>query len=61
MNGKKKFIRRLAGTMITIGFLGGWFINEYIYLLVLFVGLNMIQSSFTDFCPPEDFYDRYLA
>ncbi|MFB6191638.1 MAG: DUF2892 domain-containing protein [Candidatus Nanohaloarchaea archaeon] len=61
MRSKKKFMRRLAGTMVTAGFIGGWFIHPYIYLLDLFVGLNMLQSSFTGFCPPEDFYDRYLA
>lgn len=61
MRGKKKFMRRLAGTMVLAGFLGGWFVNEYLYLIEAFVGLNMIQSSFTDFCPPEMFYDKYLA
>lgn len=61
MKGKKKFMRRLAGTMVLIGFLGGWFVKEYLYLIDAFVALNMWQSSFTDFCPPEMFYDRYLA
>jgi hypothetical protein len=44
-----------------MGFLGGWFINEYIYLITLFAGLNLFQSSFTGFCPPEKFYDRFLT
>lgn len=61
MRGKKKFMRRLAGTMVLAGFLGGWFVNEYLYLIDAFVGINMIQSSFTDFCPPEMFYDKYLG
>jgi len=60
MRGKKKFMRRLAGTVVLAGFLGGWFVNEYLLLIDAFVGLNMIQSSFTDFCPPEMFYDKYL-
>ncbi|MFB6100302.1 MAG: DUF2892 domain-containing protein [Candidatus Nanohalobium sp.] len=61
MDGKKRFMRRLAGTMVLIGFIGGWFIHPYIYLVDAFVGLNMWQSSFTDFCPPEKFYDRFLS
>ncbi|MFB6189967.1 MAG: DUF2892 domain-containing protein [Candidatus Nanohaloarchaea archaeon] len=61
MRDKKRFMRRLAGTIVLAGFLGGWFIHEYLYLLDLFVGINMWQSSFTGFCPPEDLYDRYLA
>jgi Protein of unknown function (DUF2892). len=58
---KKSFVRAIAGTVITAGFLGGWFINQYIYLVTLFAGLNLLQSSYTGFCPPEKIYDRYLS
>lgn len=58
---KKQFIRRFAGLVITAGFLGGWFVDEYIYLVTLFAGLNLLQSSFTGFCPPEKLYDRFLS
>jgi hypothetical protein len=61
MKAKKRFMRRLAGTMVLAGFLGGWFIHPYLYLIDAFVALNMWQSSFTDFCPPEMFYEKYLA
>lgn len=59
--GKKQFVRAFAGTVITVGFLGGWFIDDYIYLLVLFAGLNLIQSSFTGICPPELVYKKFLS
>lgn len=49
-----------AGIVIKAGFLGGWFVNELIYLVTLFAGLNLLQSSFTDFCIPEKFYERFL-
>lgn len=58
---KKNFVRMFAGTVITAAFLGGWFINEYIYLVELFAGLNLLQSSVTGFCPPEKLYDKFLA
>lgn len=58
---KKQFIRRFAGLVITVGFLLGWFVNEWFYLIDLFAGLNLLQSSFTGLCPPEKFYDRFLA
>ena len=58
---KRQFIRRLAGTVIFTGFLLGWFINEWFYLIDAFAGLNLLQSSFTGFCPPEKFYERYMA
>ena len=58
---KRQFVRRLAGTIILTGFLLGWFVNEWFYLIDLFAGLNLLQSSFTGFCPPEKIYDRFLA
>ena len=44
-------IRILAGTMILIALTLGHFVNPYWYLLGVFVGLNLIQSAFTGFCP----------
>ena len=59
--GKKQFVRRFAGLVIAAGFLLGWFVNEWFYVIDLFAGLNLLQSSFTGFCPPEKFYDKFLA
>lgn len=58
---KKSFVRGLAGTVVTAGFLGGWFVNELFFLLDLFAGLNLLQSSVTGFCPPELIYDKVRA
>jgi len=57
---KQEFVRMLAGTVITAGFLLGWFVDD-LFLVDLFVGLNLLQSSFTGFCPPEKIYGKYLA
>ncbi len=56
----KDFVRRIAGTVVSAGFLLGWFVHNYFYLLTLFAGLNLLQSSFTGFCPPEKIYDRFF-
>lgn len=57
---KKQFVRRFAGTIILGGFLLGWHINEWFYLIDAFAGLNLLQSSFTSFCPPERIYDKFI-
>lgn len=54
----EQFVRMVAGTVVLAGFLGGWFVNEYFYLLDAFAGLNLLQSSVTGFCPPEIVFDR---
>ena len=40
-----------AGLVVLLGLVLGYAINPYWYLLTAFAGLNMIQASFTGFCP----------
>ncbi|MFB6192837.1 MAG: DUF2892 domain-containing protein [Candidatus Nanohaloarchaea archaeon] len=56
----KSFVRGFAGLVITAGFLLGWFVNQWFYLIDAFAGLNLLQSSITGICPPEKFYNRFF-
>jgi hypothetical protein len=40
-----------AGMMILTSLALAWFISPYWLLLTAFVGLNLVQSAFTGFCP----------
>lgn len=40
-----------AGTVVLAGLVLGLYVNAYWLLLTAFAGLNMIQASFTGFCP----------
>jgi len=46
-------IRLMAGTMIAISLMLYYLVSPYWLLLAAFVSLNLIQSSFTRFCPAE--------
>ena len=46
-------IRLLAGTMVLTSLTLGHLINQNWYILAAFVGLNLIQSSFTKWCLAE--------
>jgi hypothetical protein len=46
-------IRLLAGSLILLSLSLTVIISPYWLFLALFVGLNLIQSSFTKFCPAE--------
>ena len=46
-------IRRFAGVFIVLSVLLGWLVSPYFFLFTVFVGLNLLQSSFTGFCPLE--------
>ncbi|HRF54348.1 MAG: DUF2892 domain-containing protein [Lysobacteraceae bacterium] len=40
-----------AGVMILVSLALGHFVSAYWLLLTAFVGLNLLQSAFTGFCP----------
>ena len=48
---KEYIIRRLAGILIILGVALAYLVSMFWLLLPLFVGINLLQSSFTKFCP----------
>lgn len=46
-------IRLLAGTMVLTSLVLAHFVHRGWLALAAFVALNLIQSAFTGFCPPE--------
>jgi hypothetical protein len=49
----ESLIRFLAGTVVLLGVALAHFVSPAWLLLPAFVGLNLIQSVFTGFCPPS--------
>ncbi|HUV29780.1 MAG TPA: DUF2892 domain-containing protein [Acidobacteriota bacterium] len=46
-------IRLLAGTLVLLSLTLYYFVSPYGLLLAAFVGLNLLQSALTKFCPAE--------
>ena len=46
-------IRRFAGVFVILSVLLGWLVSPYFFLFTAFVGVNLLQSSFTGICPLE--------
>lgn len=46
-------VRRVAGIFVLASVGLGWWVHPAWFLLAGFVGLNLLQSSFTGFCPLE--------
>ncbi len=46
-------IRRFAGAFVLISLLLAHYHSQYWLWFTAFVGLNLLQSSFTNFCPLE--------
>jgi len=51
-------IRRIAGTFILLSLALGWWVSPYWFLFTAFVGVNLIQSTLTGFCPLERILGR---
>ncbi len=47
-----RFIRILAGSMVLLSVVLTRYVNPWWVLFTCFIGLNLIQSALTGFCPP---------
>ena len=46
-------VRRIAGILVLVSLLLAHYHSHYWLWLTAFVGFNLLQSSFTNFCPLE--------
>ncbi len=44
-------LRAAAGAVVLLSVGLGWFVHPGWFLLTAFVGLNLLQSAFTNWCP----------
>ncbi len=50
---KERIVRAVAGSMVLISIVLAFNVNIQWLWLAVFVGANLLQSSFTKFCPLE--------
>jgi hypothetical protein len=53
-------IRLLAGSLVLISLALGLTVSPYWFFLTGFVGVNLVQSSFTGFCPAEIIIKKFF-
>lgn len=46
-----RYLRLIAGFFILLSVALGYYVSPYWFLFTAFVGLNLFQSAFTDWCP----------
>ena len=54
-----RIIRRIAGSFVLASLALGWWVHPAWLLFTAFVGFNLLQSSFTSFCPLERVLGRF--
>ena len=50
-----RYLRMIAGMMVLLSLALGHWVNPNWYWLTAFVGLNLFQSAFTNWCPMMTF------
>jgi hypothetical protein len=55
---KERIVRAVAGSLILISITLAFYVNIQWLWLGVFVGVNLLQSSFTRFCPLEIILDK---
>jgi len=46
-----RFLRLIAGSFVVLSLALGHWVHPGFYLFTAFVGLNLMQSAFTNWCP----------
>lgn len=47
----ERYLRLIAGIVVLVSLGLGWWVSPWFLLLTAFVGLNLLQSGFTNWCP----------
>jgi hypothetical protein len=47
----ERSIRLIAGAFVLLSLALGYWVNPYWFLFTAFVGLNLLRSAFTNWCP----------
>jgi hypothetical protein len=47
----ERLLRLIAGAFVVLSLALGYWVNPYWYLFTGFVGFNLFQSAFTNWCP----------
>ena len=51
-------LRAIAGAFVLLSVGLGYFVSPWFYLFTAFVGLNLLQSGFTRWCPMMTLLDK---
>ena len=54
----ERYLRLIAGSFVMLSVALGYWVNPYWFLFTAFVGLNLFQSAFTDWCPMITFLQK---
>jgi len=55
----ERYLRMIAGFFVLLSLGLGYWVSPYWFLFTAFVGLNLFQSAFTNWCPMMTFLRKF--
>jgi hypothetical protein len=55
----ERALRLIAGALVMLSVALGYYVNPYWFLFTGFIGLNLFQSAFTNWCPMMTFLRKF--
>ncbi len=56
-----RYLRMIAGAFVMLSVALGHYVHPYFYFFTAFVGLNLFQSAFSNWCPMITFLKKLGA
>ncbi len=53
-----RYLRMIAGFFVVLSVALGYWVSPYFFLFTAFVGLNLFQSAFSNWCPMMTFLKK---
>ncbi len=53
-----RWIRAIAGAVVLVSVALSYYVSPWWFLLTVYVGVNLLQSAFTNWCPMEDLLQK---
>lgn len=47
----ERYVRLIAGIVVLLTVAAGYWLSPWFFLLTAFMGVNLLQSGFTNWCP----------
>jgi predicted CDP-diglyceride synthetase/phosphatidate cytidylyltransferase len=47
----ERYVRLIAGIVVLVTVAAGYWLSPWFFLLTAFMGANLVQSGFTNWCP----------
>ncbi|HSP14771.1 MAG TPA: DUF2892 domain-containing protein [Thermoanaerobaculia bacterium] len=57
----ERYLRLIAGVVVLLSVAAGYWLSPWFFAVTAFMGANLVQSAFTNWCPMMPILRRYVV